>query len=505
MIYEELKLPLPIYDRYEKQYRFMKADVPNHTIVTRDMILPFQFIVNSVVTVEDITEWTIRQSDAARTVSYTLTSKTDKLELVETAAGKTYIIFKPSDIGLLMTPQVYHMEFVVDGERYYSEQFEVRCESPYWSDLQTAYTRLEWDNNGCDLGPIMYQTGFVARAYIDSVLHKETPSIEEEGDDDGAGNFIPSRQQYVDNLNLEDILPYYLADALVLMCMHRNVTLTTPNIAYSGKIKNIKPTVVQEEKAWLYRVALTFQQDSLYVATACCENIPLPVAESDTDSDACDTSVINLSIVEDAEGYVSASWNVIGNADRVKVEWSFANDVCPASGSFYLAESDGMTNYQFADVFAPGTISLTVTPQCLADDVATSGTAATESKTTANGPSCSTPPPPPEPGEPSGIVIVENNTTNITIYDVTGIPGFNPPPIPPQSGYDGVHSTFTTSPSIYVHFNEYFDGAAHARIYINGIEKYCHALTSNPLRLILFEAVADSDDISISVSSGLCS
>ncbi|MGN6491164.1 MAG: hypothetical protein ACTHLE_04150 [Agriterribacter sp.] len=499
MIYETLKLPIPIYNRIEKQYRYTKADVPGKVIATRDRILPFQWVVDGVMAAEDITEWTIRQADINRTIAYTLTSKVDQLELVETAAGSTYILYKATDIALLMTNGVYHMEWVVNGLRYYSEQFEIRCDSPYWNDIESPYTRFEWGNS-CDVGPILYQTGYKNRIYLDTKIHNETPTIEEEGDENGEGVFIPSAQRYIDNLNIEDILPYHIADALLVMAMHKDVTLTTPFSTYTSTIKELKPTVAQEENTWLYRFTMTFQQESIYKNGNCCENIALPPPPAPS----CGATVSNLVTVESAGGVVTATWNLIGDADRVSVGWVSNNALCPQFGQQFLPGD--ATSFQLPDaIYKNSVVNIVVIPQCANGDDWVNGTGDGELKQYLLGPECN-PGEEPEPEEPASRVIVQNDTTNLPIFDVLGISGYNPPPIAPQSQDEGTHDTAISGGYIAITFDEAYGSFKHWEVFVNGASRGCQNLSSSPAYYIVTTAqpISSTADIKIVVSNGVC-
>lgn len=503
MIYEELKLPLPVYDRLEKQYRFSKGSAINIVIATKDRILPFQFILNSVIESSDITSWTINKPDAARTEAYDLTSKITELELVETSAGRTYILYKGTDIGLLMNHGIYHLEFVINDLIYFSEQFEVRCESPMWDDIESLYTRIDWDNNNCDFGPILYQTGYKNRAYLDTAIHKETPTIEEEGSNDGAGNFVAVLQKYIDNLNLEYVCPFYLADALVLMSIHKNKTLTTPNTLYSADIKNVKPTVVQEDGSWNYRITIPFQQESTYINAACCNNIALPAPEAET----CDASITNVVITENDGGNVSVTWDLLGDCDKITLGWGLGNIDCPAAGSLDIMLPDSMTGYSFPSPFAKGTLIITLTPKCLIAGDYHSGTAVPKTKILVKGPNCSDIPEPPDPGEGTGLVNVENNTTTMPILNITGIPGYTCPVIPPLSGNSGTHTSFPSGTgTIRIYFDDSLSSFKNAQVKVNGTLIACNYLGSSP-RTMLFLAPGtfdDTDDITISINEGDC-
>ncbi|MFT3704634.1 MAG: hypothetical protein QM802_19875 [Agriterribacter sp.] len=506
MIYEELKLPLPVYDRFEKQYRFSKGSAINFVIATKDRILPFQFLLDETITEDDITSWTINKPDAARTEAYDLTSQISKLELAVTSSGSTYIVFKGVEIGLLMEHGKYHMEFVIKSLIYFSEQFEVRCESPMWDDIESIFSRIDYDNDGCDLGPILYQTGYKNRVYLDTSIHKENPTIEEEGSNDGAGNFVATSQKYIDNLNLEYVCPYYLADALVLMSIHKKKTHTTPNTLYTGDMKNVKPTVVQEDGSWNYRLTMPWQQDSIYLNAPCCNNIALSIIPPFACGRIDDVEIKELR-AQDA----IVSWDLYGDIGRALVEWEFVNEDCPQSGSAYVLPTTigiitlPVTQYIFNKPPYKGLLVVNVTPQCSKNDIWVSGETKTASKIMTLGTTCTSEPE--EPGGGTSQVFIENNTTDITITNVTGIPGFTCSPVAPMSGQSGTHAPFGGgSPSITVYYDPW-PSYNHISIKINGVSIACgndFPYTLSKTFLLSTGAIADGDDITIELAEGDC-
>lgn len=502
MIYELLKLPLPIYDRLEKQYRAMKANVPSKVIASRDRILPFQFVIPIVAVTADITEWTLRLPDIARTVYADLTSQADKLELIETAAGETYVIWKPQHLGIVLPVGVYHMEFTIRGGKRYSEQFQVTCDSPLWENLESRYTMLEWDNDGCDMNPIMYATGYKNRLYLDGQIFNEAPTIVEEGSEDGNGRFIPTLRKYIANFKIEDVIPFYIADALTVLVMHKNVVVTLPFATYTGVISEIKPTTVQEENTWLYRFTMTFQTEHVYQTGACCEPIKLPEVVPPVEP-GCNATIENLAYVEDNTGLVTVNWDVFGDCDRVLLQWISFSFVCPQTGSQILIPEQ--FSYQIPEPFKKSNINFIVTPQC---EDGLGGYTNLVSKnvmaTLTKGPDCvPAPDPEPEP-EPTAAVQIMNQTFSMAVYDVIGIPGFSSPAVAPQGSFAGTHTGEVTG-SILVRYDGIYADFKRVKVYVNAVAIFCEALSSGGATTVpLLMAIPVDADILIEVSDGYC-
>ena len=507
MIYEEIKQPLPIYNRLEKQYRFQKpGETINKVIVSKDKLIPFQFKVPPVVSAL-LTSWTINLPDPNRTLIQDLTPNIPNIEAVELATGEFYFLYKAETLsGVMLAPGEYHLEFVIDGKRYYSEVFEVRCDSPLYDSLENSYTIIEFDNGGCDLGPILYQTGFRFRIYLDTKIAQEAPTIEEDGGNDGDGNFIPARQQYVENLNLEYVTPYYIVEVLTLLALHNYVYLRTPLDLYTGEIRNIKPTSNQEDlKTWLYRIQLSFQQDSKYMNGACCRNMELAAASS-VGSGACDAMTQNVELIEQPGGIVGVSWEALGTFDKVQVFWVNNNTTCPQAGLVRL-EPD-QTGFTLPDPIYLGAIGVFVTPLCGNEvDGFVNGQGASKLIAINSGPSCVTPPDPePEP-EPTAQVIIENNTSDLTITGFNGLTGFTLPyPVGPQSSVSGSHTGGNTGGTINLYFNDANSAFKHARLFVNGVFKQCTYLGGSPASFIItgFDPIPANADVVISINNGDC-
>lgn len=274
MIYEEIKTPFRVYDSLDKQDHLLKGnDIGSFELVSfKDSILPFQFLVPSA-TIPSITSWKIGY--ASGEVYLDISSQSGLIELRQKADEPiVYVVFKGGGMTLDMAPGRYFFEITIDGSTYFSEIFTVLCNSPLWADTESDFLRLEWGNS-CDLGPILYQTGFKNILLLDTDIDNEAPALEQEGEEDNAGNFHPTSQKYVENLSFTEVVPFYLGEALVLMAMHNDVVMTTKNGVYSGAIREIAPALEMMEGTSLYRYTAKFQQDSKYFVGGCCSNMEL--------------------------------------------------------------------------------------------------------------------------------------------------------------------------------------------------------------------------------------
>lgn len=334
MIYEELKTPLRIYNQLHKQDRYIKNynDVFFYKLITpRDTPLPFQFRVPVASGGGfEVSQFLIRNVDG--TTAFTL--PTDVINNLRTINNVDYVIYKPEPITvdgsiLNMPSGFYYVELVVNGYNYVSEVFYVPCNPFSWNDTDIAYTRLDWDNGGCDLGPILYKTGYKNTIFLDTSIMQETPEIQEEGFEDGINNFTPTLQKYIDNLVIDELMPFFLADALVLASMHRRVDITLPFNTYSSRLRNLKSTIAPQEDGRSYLLTLRFQQESKYVNANCCTNIPV------LGGNMAITSV-TITPANDAGGNVTYKWAFEGDASLVKIIAQNIGGICVGAITMYI-------------------------------------------------------------------------------------------------------------------------------------------------------------------------
>lgn len=279
MIYEELKTFFRIYDSVDKQNRFFKpgsVDDVFKLICPYDGLLPWQFrIPVPVGDGYDLSSWKIVNAETD-VEAFDLTANLASINNLRSVDGYDYLLFMGGTVGTLnMGNGFYYMTIVVNGHTYYSDVFNSQaCMS--WNDTEKPYLMLEVDNGeAVDLPPILYRVGWKQKIFLDTFIENETPSVEEEGVENGAKEFIPTLQRFINNLRFEILTNYVVGEALVLMCMHRRVILTTPNGIYNGQIKEMKPTMSQLQTGNIYSVAIDFQQETSYLNTSCGETIAL--------------------------------------------------------------------------------------------------------------------------------------------------------------------------------------------------------------------------------------
>jgi hypothetical protein len=244
-------------------------------IVHPQQWLPFQIKANGVVnTIADLVirrdctfeEVVHLQGNAAATF-FQFWVSADQLT--------TWIILKPNvNIFNLQCGRYYaEMGFVNSlgqSKIWHSEIFYV----PDSTDM-SRYLKFEWRHRGDILG-ILYQKGYFNRWYTEANLSRSESEIEEEGKNDGTGMFHPTFQRYIENLSINEICPEYLADALMCLKMHSEITLTRPTQGDSNT-EIVNPAVnIEWQSNVMALVTVQFQQvTETYVHGACADNVIL--------------------------------------------------------------------------------------------------------------------------------------------------------------------------------------------------------------------------------------
>lgn len=100
-------------------------------------------------------------------------------------------------------------------------------------------------------------------------------------------------------------------------------------------------------------------------------------------------------------------------------------------------------------------------------------------------------------------VLVENNTTDLYIDSMSGIPGTNFLNIAPESGVSGVRSGSTSA--IYLYFDDGHSSGKSATLYLNNVKFSCKNLGASGTAFLIPLGIQGSSDIYITIDNGLCS
>lgn len=120
-------------------------------------------------------------------------------------------------------------QFYLEVKGFFSEVFQV-------VDNLCDYLKIEWKHK-LPVGPAIYQTGFVNRLYVDAIIAEPIYKLEEEGDEDGYGVFLPTRSRLEKTFKFDITpLPEFLVDALAAAPLHNSIIIGSHNLCREVKI-----------------------------------------------------------------------------------------------------------------------------------------------------------------------------------------------------------------------------------------------------------------------------
>ena len=265
MLKTELKLPFVWYTALNKQHRFRPQntdEAPFALICGNAALLPFQIKRPTPGSPDTITEFKLY--DLTDTAATNLLSFVGLIEEKHTDTLE-YLTYKGNTLTDTVLPSgCYYAKIVKGTDTYYSEIFTVK------SSL-AEYLKLEWSHT-CDIDPVMYQTGLVNTIYLDTYTEPIPPEVNEEGEENGAGEFTPTLQRIVHKHKIEIFAPDYLLDALAFMQIHNTVQIT--DYTDTSEMERIKVSPDYGDN-YAGSCKIEFELPGDYVATNCCSNIAL--------------------------------------------------------------------------------------------------------------------------------------------------------------------------------------------------------------------------------------
>ena len=229
-----LKVPFRFYDVKDKQNRYfdyVHGNLRTWRLVTDIYHVPtFQIQVDSAITASsDVIVYLVNAGDdSEENITTKFTWDTDLY--IETFTSYNYLIYNRSqNLVSNLDEGTYYLKVSVTNPdapptyvSYYSEVFNVRS--------ITGYTVITYYSD-MDIDGIDYTNGakaqFENKIIMDNKLFKPEYINEEEGTEDGEGNFLATFKRRVKNYKLVFYAPEYIADAVSLISMHEHITLTT--------------------------------------------------------------------------------------------------------------------------------------------------------------------------------------------------------------------------------------------------------------------------------------
>ncbi len=132
------------------------------------------------------------------------------------------------------------------------------------------YILIEYSNS-VDFGDIVYHNGFENKVYLNADVSKPEYELIEEGVENGDNEFSPTYQKWSKKYLIEFYAQEFLVDALTLMALHDQVTVTLKN-GESSLVKDVEVSPEWDAKieCWA-KVTIKFATNYL-VRKGCDEN-----------------------------------------------------------------------------------------------------------------------------------------------------------------------------------------------------------------------------------------
>jgi hypothetical protein len=292
MFTRELKLPFRMYEKkadravedtyvvaaigergsYENLYPISFSDT------TLSWIIRFKpSALNAPV---DVSEWKII-TDAGLFAD--LISLKSLLGYTKVADGYEYVSFNAqplvvNGLPIAMPCNSYWLEVVVNGNRYYSDVFEVRESPCAIGSAEKPYYWLKFNNDllpstGCDLPPIVYENGFYNHILLDEDVETLLPVISADNKENSNKDSIDTTQRLQERLTTKISCHVKLAESLIVMAMHKNIWLTAKQNNRAIKLSKIEVSAEDKFEDNSTIATLTLQLDNEYSTEYCCDQI----------------------------------------------------------------------------------------------------------------------------------------------------------------------------------------------------------------------------------------
>jgi hypothetical protein len=281
MLYNELPVAFPWYDKLEKQNRYNEhtGTICDYQLVTpADALLPFEFYKTPGGALPTI--WEVFEINSQNLVSDVSANIVLLFRVVR--EGREYICYHGEQLaGLAMPPGYYYSKMSFpDGSLFYSEMFHVP-ESLFYiaNDANIEFLKLSWYNNS-DVRPIFYNNlngqgiaKFKNVLYLDTFIHASEPEITEDGTRDGNDELIPTFQKVVIPYRITIAVPDFIKKSLAVMPLHNFIRVITKQGVRNGFLESVKINTALEASGALSIVDILFYGDIAITKKGCTDNM----------------------------------------------------------------------------------------------------------------------------------------------------------------------------------------------------------------------------------------
>jgi hypothetical protein len=222
-------------------------------------ILPFQIQRDKPGSADNITAFKVVDLDGNLIQDF---MGQKSLIEVRSTTDKEYLIYSGSELQV-GSAGMFYVYIKKGNQEFFSEVFKV-CTG--------TFLKLEWWNT-IDIAPLLYQTGFKNVLYLDSYLEVQEPDLQEEGNNNGQGDYVPTFQRLVHKHKFEAIVPDYLLDALALAQIHDNIQITD-ELGETVDCYQVNAATTYADN-YLGTIKFDFEVTDAYIRTNCLQNITL--------------------------------------------------------------------------------------------------------------------------------------------------------------------------------------------------------------------------------------
>lgn len=282
MLYNELPVVFPWYDKIEKQNRYLEhtGTICDYQLITpADALLPFEFYKHPVGGVLPTT-WEVFEINSQALVADISANIALLYQTVK--ENREYFCYHGEQLANLAMPAGYFYSKMVfpDGTTFFSEMFHVP-ESFFYiaNDANIPYLKLSWYNNS-DIRPIFYNNldslgvpKFKNVLYLDTFIHASEPEITEDGVRDGNDDLIITFQKVVIPHRITVTVPDFLKKALSVMPLHGVIKVVTKQGVRSGTLETVKTTNALEAFGGFSVVDILFNDNISIVKKGCADNM----------------------------------------------------------------------------------------------------------------------------------------------------------------------------------------------------------------------------------------
>ena len=282
MLYNELPIAFPWYDKIEKQNRFNEhtTGVCDYQLISpADALLPFQFYKQPIGSVLP-NLWEVFEANSQVKVA-DITSNIPLLFKV-VREGREYFCYHGDKLQNMALPAGYFYSRMVfpDGTIFFSEMFHVP-ESFFYigNDTNIQFLKLSWYNNS-DVRPIFYNNldgqgvpKFKNVLYLDTFIHASEPEITEDGTRDGNDELITTFQKVVIPYRITLAVPDFVKKALCVMPLHSTIRVVTKQGVRDGLLEAVKINTALEASGALSVIDILFYSDIAIVKKGCADNM----------------------------------------------------------------------------------------------------------------------------------------------------------------------------------------------------------------------------------------